>query len=323
MTEGPIGSCPRVPCADTVERGGSTGLTAVATGEQQSPVRRMPEAKGGAVMSGPVLVGVDGSTTSMVAVEAAAQEADRMGVELRLAYACAWPSAPVTPGVAPWDPGGTRGHDAANRALAEAGRRARRVAPGLHVTHTVLMGLPAAVLETESHGASLTVVGSRPAGRSGGGRRGSVAARLARCGGSPVLMVRGGPDPTGPVVLACDDGHLRRHAAGFAFGEAAARETDVLVLDGSAARSGRVQDRPRDPLAALRERYPDITVRRPRVRGGARRAVIEASGFAQLVVIGARCRSGWTAALPPTVGRAALRHAGCPVAVIPEGRETR
>ncbi|WP_063887495.1 universal stress protein [Streptomyces sp. Root1310] len=273
-------------------------------------------------MSGPVLVGVDGSTTSMAAVEVAAREADRMGVELRLAHACAWPSATVTPGVAPWDPGGTRGHGAANRALAEAERRARRVAPCLRVTYTVLMGEPAAVLETESHGASLTVVGSRPAGRSGGARRGSVAARLAGHGGSPVLMVRGGPDPAGPVVLACDDGHVRRHAAEFAFGEAAVRGTDVLVLDGFAARSGRIQDRPHDPLAALRERYPDITVRRARVRGGTRRAVVEASGFAQLVVIGARCRGGWSAALPPTVSRAALRHAGCPVAVIPEEEET-
>ncbi|MGQ4360369.1 universal stress protein [Streptomyces sp. SAS_272] len=274
-------------------------------------------------MSGPVLVGVDGSTTSMAAVEVAAREADRMGVALRLAHACAWPSASVAPGVAPWDPGGIRGHGAADRVLAEADRRARRVVPGLCVTHTVLMGEPAAVLETESRRASLTVVGSRLGGRTGGGRRGSVATRLVGHGGSPVLMVRGGADPNGPVVLVGDGAHLRRHAAEFAFGQAAARGADVLVLDGFAARSGRIQDRLHDPLAALREQYPDITVLRPRVRGGMRRAVIDASGFAQLVVIGARCRGGWSAALPPTVSRAALKHAGCPVAVIPEEGESR
>ncbi|MDX3801673.1 universal stress protein [Streptomyces sp. AK04-3B] len=124
-------------------------------------------------------------------------------------------------------------------------------------------------------------------------------------------------------MLVGDGAHLRRHAAEFAFGQAAARGADVLVLDGFAARSGRIQDRLHDPLAALREQYPDITVLRPRVRGGMRRAVIDASGFAQLVVIGARCRGGWSAALPPTVSRAALKHAGCPVAVIPEEGESR
>ncbi|MER6410136.1 universal stress protein [Streptomyces humidus] len=278
-------------------------------------------------MSGPVLVGVDGSTTSMAAVEAAAREADRMGVGLRLAYACGWPAARVAPGIAPWDPDGIRADGSAGPAhggLTEAVRRARGVAPGVRVTRAVLMGEPATVLESESHRASLTVVGSRPPARSGSGRRrGSVAARLAVHGGSPVLMVRGRPDPDGPVLLACDDGHVGRRAAEFAFAEASARGTDVVVLNGFAARNGRTRGRSDDPLAALRKRYPDVTVHRPRVRGGTRRAVVEASTSARLVVIGTRRRGGWSAALPATVGRTALRRAGCPVAVIPDERGDR
>ncbi|WP_460072855.1 universal stress protein [Streptomyces sp. YKOK-I1] len=273
-------------------------------------------------MSGPVLVGVDGSATGLAAVEAAAREAERLGVGLRLAHACEWPAAQVPPGVPPWDPDGTGARGPANGALAEAERRARSAAPGVRVTYTVLMGEPAAVLETESHRASLTVVGSRPMSRSRGGRRGSVAARLAAHGGSPVLMVRGGPDPAGPVVLACDDGHVGRQAAEFAFAEASARATDLVVLNGFATRNGRPQDRPDDSWAALREKYGDVSVRRPRVRGGTRRAVIEASAHAQLVVIGTRRLGGWTAARPVTVSRVALRHSGCPVAVIQEeGRD--
>ncbi|MEW2048063.1 universal stress protein [Streptomyces sp. NPDC005476] len=269
-------------------------------------------------MSGPVLVGVDGSTSSMAAVEAAARQAERTGAELRLAHACGWPATGVAPGVPPWDPGGVRAHGSADGGLTEAGRRACSVAPGVRVTHAVLMGEPAEVLETESHRASLTVVGSRPVTRSGRGRRGSVAARLAVRGGSPVLMVRGGPDPGGPVVLACDDGYVGRQAADFAFTEASARETDVVVLNGLAARNGRPRGRSYDPLAALREQYPDVIVRSPRIRGGTRRAVIRASEHAQLVVIGTRCRGGWSAALPTTVSRVALRQADCPVAVFPE-----
>ncbi|MFI5797882.1 universal stress protein [Streptomyces sp. NPDC051677] len=269
-------------------------------------------------MSGPVLVGVDGSATSLAAVEAAAREADRLGVELRLAHACEWPAASVSPGVPPWDPGGSGSRGPASSALTAAERRARGAAPGVRVTHTVLMGEPASVLETESHGSSLIVVGSRPVSRFGSGRRGSVASRLAAGGGSPVLMVRGGPLEAGPIVLACDDGQVGRQAAEFALAEASARETDVVVLNGSATRNGRPQDGRYDSVAALREKYWDVPVRRPRVRGGTRRAVIEASTHAQLVVVGTRHRGGWPAALRATISRAALRHADCPVAVIHE-----
>ena len=267
-------------------------------------------------MSGPVLVGVDGSATSMAAVEAAAREADRLGVELRLAHAFEWPEAQVPPGVPPWDPDGSAVRGSANGALTEAERRAHRAAPRLHVTHEVLMGEPATVLQSESRRASLTVVGSRPTSRSGGVRRGSVAVRLAAHGASPVLVVRGTPDPADPVVLACEHGHLGSEAAEFAFAEASARGTDVVVLGGFKARNGQPHDGFADTLSALREKYPDVTVRRPRVRGRIHRAVIEASAHAQLVVVGTHGWGGLTAALPTGVGRAALRHADCPVAVI-------
>ena len=268
-------------------------------------------------MNGAVLVGVDGSASSLAAVEAAAREADRLGMELRLTHAFAWPAAQHVPvGVPPWDPVGTGSHGTANGALAEAERRAHSAAPGVRVTHTVLMGEPVKVLETESHGTSLTVVGSRPANRSAGVRRGSVAVRLAAHGGSPVLVVRGRQDPAGPVVLAADHGQAERGAAEFAFAEAAARGTDVVVLNGVETRNGQPQHGPDDPLAALRKEYPDITVRHPHLRGGRRRAVIEASEHAQLVVIGTRGRGSFATALPTRVSRAALRHADCPVAVI-------
>ncbi|MFI1051541.1 universal stress protein [Streptomyces griseoruber] len=270
---------------------------------------------------GPVLVGVDGSASSLAAVETAAREADRLGVELRLAHALAWPAAHVPPGVPPWDPVGTGVRGPVGSALTEAERRARDAAPGLRVTHTVLLGEPAAVLETESRGASLTVVGSRSARRPAAARSGSVAVRLAAHGGSPVLMVRGRPDPAGPVVLAGDHGHLGREAVAFAFAEASARGTDVMVLNGSGTPEGEEPDRPDDTLAAAREEYPDVTVHRRRVRGGTRRAVVAASARAQLVVIGTRGRGGFAAALPTRVSRAALRHADCPVAVIHAAQE--
>ncbi|MFJ1967311.1 universal stress protein [Streptomyces sp. NPDC087903] len=274
-------------------------------------------------MSGPVLVGVDGSVTSMAAVETAARLADRLGVGIRLTQACEWPAAPVPPGAPLWNAGGGGTHGLVKGALTEAERRARCTAPWLRVTHQVLVGDPVTVLESESRGASLTVVGSRPTSRSGGERRGSVAVRLAARGRCSVLVVRGGPDRTGSVVLTGEHGHAGREAAEFAFAEASARGTDLVVLDGL----GTLDRRPRndfdDRLSALREKYPDVDVRRPRVPGRTRRAVIDASTHAQLLVVGTPGRRGAAASLPTWVGRTALRHADCSVAVIRAEEENR
>lgn len=99
-------------------------------------------------MNGPVVVGVDGSPSSLAAVETAAREAERRGVGLELVHALAWSSGPVPPGVAPWDPDGAGLRDRVNEVLTDAEFRARKVAPQLAVTREVLMGEPVSVLDS-------------------------------------------------------------------------------------------------------------------------------------------------------------------------------
>ncbi|WP_155055798.1 universal stress protein [Streptomyces blattellae] len=259
-------------------------------------------------MSGMVVVGVDGSPSSLDAVEAAAWEAGRRGLGLRLAQALPWPAEPVPPGAPPWDPNGVGLHDGADAALAEAERRARRVAPQVEITREVLMGEPARVLQSESRFAALTVVGDGSAGPP----RGSVAGQLtARCA-CPVLVVRGRVHRTGPVVLVGDASPATREAAEFAFAEASARGTDLVVLP---TRGNDDRYAPTD----LQKKYPDVTVRFRRLRHWARRALVDASADAQLVVIGARGRGRVADLLPGSVGRAVLRDGQCSVAVIPAG----
>lgn len=259
-------------------------------------------------MSGLVVVGVDGSPSSLDAVEAAAWEAGRRGVGLRLAHALAWPSEPVPPGVPPWDPNGAGLHDGTNAALAEAERRARRVAPQVEITCEVLMGEPASVLESESRLATLTVVGEGPAGR----RHGSVAGQLTARGTCPVLVVRGRPHRTGPVVLVGDASSATRGTVEFAFAEASARGTDLVVLDAHG-------DDDRFAPTVLRKKYPDVTVRFRRVRYRVRRALVDANADAQLVVVGVHGRRRIADMLPGSVVRAVLRDGQCPVAVVPAG----
>ncbi|MEU5100530.1 universal stress protein, partial [Streptomyces sp. NPDC020996] len=272
-------------------------------------------------MREPVVVGVDGTPSSLAAVEAAAWEADRRGVGLQLAYAVAWPSDPVPAGVPPWDPDGA----GPNGTLSLAEERARRVAPGLPITSEVLVGEPATVLESESRHATLTVVGGARTGRFGGPARDSVAGRLTAHGSSPVLVVRGTPQPGGPVVLVDDASTAGRAVAAFAFAEAAERGVELVVLHVD----GQLPHLPFGPvdgtrsahraatLSVLCQRHPDVTVRLRRSRGRTGAAVEKETAGAQLVVVGARSRGRVAEAMQGSAGRAVLRHARCPVAVVP------
>ncbi|MFD5256405.1 universal stress protein [Streptomyces bobili] len=265
-------------------------------------------------MSGPVVVGVDGSPASLKAVEFAAWEAGLRGVGLRLAHAFAWPSAPVPPGAPPWDPDGVGLTELVNGTLAEAEQRAHAVAPQVNVTSDVLVGEPATVLQSESRIASLTVVDGRRTSRLDGLLHGSVAGRLTARGCCPVLVVRGRQNPTGPVVLAYDASPAARAAAEFALAEASVRGADLVVLRTRhlwAARPTSSAD-----LADVRKEYPDVSVDIQRVTGWSGRTVVEASAGAQLVVIGA---PEWSRVVDvlPVASRAVLRHGHCPVAVVP------
>jgi len=255
-------------------------------------------------MRGPVVVEVDGTSSSLAAVEVAAWEADRLGVDLRLTHAFTWPAGHVPPGVPPWDSEGAGLRDRVNGTFAAAEQRARRVAPHVTITRDVLVGEPVTVLESESRSASLTVLGARRAHGSG-----SVADRLAAHSRGPVLVLRGEPDHGGPVVLVDDCSPQARTTAEFAFAEASEHGTDLVVL-----RTRRVPVR--WSLTELSKRYPAVGVRHRRIRS--RRALVEASAAARLVVVGTRHRMlGLSSG---AVGRTALRHARCPVAVVPEAK---
>lgn len=71
-----------------------------------------------------------------------------------------------------------------------------------------------------------------------------------------------------------------------------------------------------EALSGHRERHPDLTVRPRLVRGRTRPALIEATGSAQLTVVGARGRGGFTGLVAGSVSQAVLHHALCPVIVV-------
>ncbi|GGX03005.1 universal stress protein [Streptomyces malachitofuscus] len=270
-----------------------------------------------------VIVGVDGSPSSLAAVDVAAHEARLRGARLRIVHAFSRPADldPMIHGV-----------------LAQAEQRAHDLAPGLEITRTVASGETLTVLRSESRHAVLTVVGERGRTGFGGLLLGSTVVQLAAHGHGPLMVVRGREDPQGPVLLAVDGSPAGKAAASFAFAEAALRGAPLVALHVWNTWSEQTPyEGPADPLNVvvdldrLEERHrrlleeavaperaarPEVAVELRLERARVRHALLDATREAQLVVTGARGHGGFTGMLLGSVSQALLYHADCPVTVV-------
>lgn len=288
-------------------------------------------------MSPPVVVGVDGSPSSLEAVTVAAHEARLRGCALKVVNAFFWPAVHAPLG--PWSAASAEEalREVAGRLVARAVEHARSVAPDVEVGDSVVAGGPLTVLEAQSRTAALVVVGSRGLGGFAGLMLGSTAVHLAAHARCPVLVVRERADGTGPVLLGVDGSPAAEAAVEFAFAEAALRGAGVEALhawtpwsvpvppspdpsEPYALAPGMLADGERrllaEAVAGQQERYPDVPVVQTVVRDGAREALIGASARAGLLVVGARGSGGFTGLLLGSVSQAVLHHAHCPVAVV-------
>jgi len=289
-------------------------------------------------VAAPVVVGVDGSDSSLVAVDLAAREAALRKRPLCIVHAFIWPYLHVPLGPSPYGPpdGGLR-HQA-ERILADAYARAHAAAPDVQVDAELITGEAAAVLRQRSHTAALLVVGDRGLGGFTGLIIGSVAVQLAAHATCPVIVTRGTADPAAPVLLGVDGSPANDPAVGFAFEEAALRGVPLIAMHtwthpvssgpgdmlpvvynvaDVQAEEARVLA---EALAGWHEKYPDVVVHRELTHASARKALIDATRRAQFVVVGTRGRGGFTGLLLGSVSQAVLHHAVCPVAVVPHPR---
>ncbi|MCP9994005.1 MULTISPECIES: universal stress protein [Streptomyces] len=288
-------------------------------------------------MGGLVIVGVDGSASSLAAVEAAAREARLRTAALKVVHAFLWPAMHVPLGPSPLGPPEGGMQNMVDRLVAEAVERARAAAPEVEVSHAVVTGEPLTVLEAQSRAADLVVVGSRGMGGFVGLMVGSTAVHLAAHARCPVLVVREEAPVDGPVVVGVDGSPAGDKAVEFAFQEAELHGSTLIALHAWTTWNAPLPA-PQDPtepyanpaealgqeekrllseaLAGHRERHPDVAVEHETVHGPTREALIEASRTARLVVVGARGRGGFSGLLLGSVSQALLHHAHCPVAVV-------
>lgn len=281
----------------------------------------------------PIVVGVDGSPQSRVAIDLAVREARLRRHPLRLIHAFEWPLLGVHVGPSPAGPPGGGLAAEADRVLAEALDHATRTGPDLPVTGEVVPGLAAAVLLSEARRATMVVLGHRGLGGFTGLLVGSVAVQVATHAPGPVLVARGEARQTGPVVAGIDDSESSGDVLAFALAEAAARDTSVtavntwwrvpdsweaelpLVYDTTDVEKGRREMLSR-VVAAHRDRFPEVPVAEEVRHGRAARELVTLSETAQLMVVGARGRGGFAGLLLGSVSQALLHHAHCPVAIV-------
>ncbi|MGW2209672.1 universal stress protein [Streptomyces sp. NPDC001781] len=280
----------------------------------------------------PVVVGVDGSESGLRAVDWAADEAALRGAPLRIMYASRWERYEEA---ARADETAEPREEVLARGFVEtAAHRAGLRRPEARVATVVLAEDPEYALVRASELAGVLVLGCRGRGGVTEMLLGSVSLAVAGRALCPVVVVRGVREdaPTGGVVLGVGEEPGATVTRRFAVEEAQLRGVSLHavrawrhphtaaghpLLTGEPAH---FEERQATELVeeALDEVPSDLKVEGHTVEGRARDALVELSGGADLLVVGARRRHGRFGLQLGRVTHGVLHRAACPVAVIPE-----
>ncbi|MGH3524333.1 MAG: universal stress protein [Mycobacterium sp.] len=291
-------------------------------------------------MSAPVnrgmLVGVDGSPSSIAAVDWASRDAAMRGLPLTLIHILAppvvmtFPETPMPPGYTEWQQ--EQGQRHLRDALKIAEGRTGPAGP-LRVEGETVVGSTVPRLVDLSKEATMMVVGSRGHGRLRRSLMGSVSSALVRHAHCPVAVIHDEhpvlPHPgEAPVVVGIDGSPVSEAATALAFEEASLRGVELIavyawhdtgILDFPGIDMATMQSDGElvlaERLAGWRERYPDVTVRRVVACDRPADQLIEQSQSAQLVVVGSHGRGGFAGMLLGSVSLAVVQSARMPVIV--------
>ncbi|MFG3259854.1 universal stress protein [Streptomyces sp. NPDC048172] len=287
-----------------------------------------------------LIVGIDGSESSLPALDWAADEAERQGVPLVLVHAWSWSrNAGHPPGHTPVRGGREPAYDAVAE---DAMRRARDRRPGLDVRLNLSPEGPVAALVEESPGALAVVTGTRDHGELVSLLRGSVSRAVAAYSHCPVVVVRGleanRAGDAGLVTVGIGDVPRARGQAGavaFALRDAEARHCPVRALRawrcpahepvdhppalGYAAHTH--ESRARADLGDVLRAHEGRTgaeVRGETAEGRTGDVLLQATAKSDLLVVGIHRPHRHLGPRLSAVHHALLHHADCPVAFVPE-----
>ena len=286
-----------------------------------------------------VVVGFDGSETSLLTAKWAASEAELRGLGLTLVNALIPPTSGGTFG-----PGMAVGLDTLEDIRKAAQTSLDEVAAtlsGNDIQSIVQIGSPTGVLLEASETAALLVVGSRGHGGFKELLLGSVSAQLVAHADCPVIVVRHEADTTkNTVVVGIDGSEASNAALAFAFATASLHKWKLVAVHAWDVPSFDLVILPNTPvptdyenisdsevrlaaevLAGYEDKYPDVEVEQVVTRGNAVKALLEASPTAAMIVVGTRGHGQVMSSVLGSVSHGILHKAKVPVAVIGEPAE--
>ncbi|MFZ2172989.1 MAG: universal stress protein [Rhodococcus sp. (in: high G+C Gram-positive bacteria)] len=287
----------------------------------------------------PIVVGIDGSPSSLQAVAWAAREAVLRHAPLSVVTTTFMPGVYGVPIGVPASFFEEEELEGKKR-LTRAEEVAAEVAAGrtLDIDSALTTGTPAGMLLERAESALMVVVGANGRGVLARGFLGSVSAAVATHAQCPVAVIRGLPELdinelTGPVVVGVDGSKHSEPAISMAFEEAALRQTELVAVHAWSDVDVHVSfegDRDTEwaklvasetallseSLAGRVEQYPDVQVRSVVVMDQPARNLREHAEEAQLLIVGSRGRGGFASMLLGSTSRALMHSVNCPLLIV-------
>jgi nucleotide-binding universal stress UspA family protein len=272
-----------------------------------------------------LVVGYDGSAEADLALDWAAETADRRRLALDAVVVAAT-----------GEPFAVEVYDIAHRAALELAERVRQRLAGFGDRARVAIrhGLPVPELLSASEGAEMLVVGSQGHGLAAGTLTASVSQHLARHAGCPVVVVRRPRTPDAHrIVVGVDGSAESRRALHFAGDLAQGGKDEVVAVHGfravtaakgsfevftpeAAVRIEEAEKRLDGWVADAIRHHPDVPISTEAIGVPPARALVDCSALASLLVVGSRGREAFAELLLGSVSQRVLHDAHCPVAVV-------